>query len=182
MELFDRLALTEGLDVQLIMIDIARELCLIHPSAREDGDNEDHLSEDIEQLFELTRIIVLVLAGVLPNLAEQNPATRPQLHDEGVLVIQRSLEALVDAAGIFPSVIKNDLYATILHIIGTILGTGACQAHVVPQALPVFRRFLQKMTTSETNRSARDLIRSCLHRFLAILSHAQRRESESSLP
>jgi hypothetical protein len=31
---------------------------------------EEKLSEDIDQLFELTRIIVLVLAGLVPNLTE----------------------------------------------------------------------------------------------------------------
>ena len=34
-ELFDRLALTEGLEVQLIIVDIVRNLCLTHPSAKE---------------------------------------------------------------------------------------------------------------------------------------------------
>ena len=184
-ELFDRLALTEGLDVQLMVVDIARNLCVTHPSARSEGDSDEHLSEDIEQLFELTRIMVLVLAGVLPNLSEQNPSTRPQLPDEAFHVIQGTLEALVDAADIFPSVIKTDLYASILHIFATILGTGICQANVVPQALPVFKRFLQKAVPSGPSSSSRnnsDLIRGCLRRFLSILAHAQRRESESSLP
>lgn len=31
---------------------------------------EEKLSEDIDQMFELTRIIVLVLAGLVPNLTE----------------------------------------------------------------------------------------------------------------
>ncbi|KAL9104380.1 MAG: hypothetical protein Q9163_000680 [Psora crenata] len=181
-ELFDRLALTEGLDVQLVIVDIARDLCLMHPSAREEDGNEENLSDDIEQLFELTRIIVLVLAGLLPNLADQNPSSRPQLPDEGVIVIQRSLEALVDAADVFPSVIKTDLHASILHIFATILGTGVCQANVVPQALPVLKRFLQRITSTQLNSSSRDLVRGCLQRFLAILGHAQRRESETSLP
>ena len=183
-ELFDRLALTEGLDVQLVIVDIARNLCLTHPSAKEEGDNADHLSDDIEQLFELTRIIVLVLAGVLPNLAEQNLSARQQLPDEAVLLIQTSLKALVDASDIFPSIIKADLHASILHIFATILSTGACQANVVPQAFPVFKRFLQSLnqgTSISPQSSTQDLIRGCLHRFLSILSHAQRRESESAL-
>ena len=187
-ELFDRLALTEGLDVQMVIVDIARNLCLTHPSAREEGDNADHLSDDIEQLFELTRIIVLVLAGVLPNLAEQNPSARQQLPDEAVHLIQNSLEALVDASDIFPSIIKADLHASILHIFASILSTGACQANVVPQAFPVFKRFLQSLnsptsiSTSSQSTTTHDLIRGCLHRFLFILSHAQRRESETALP
>ncbi|KAG8531927.1 uncharacterized protein KY384_003563 [Bacidia gigantensis] len=183
MELFDRLALTEGLEVQLTIVGIVKDMCIMHPSAKSDHESEEHLSEDIEQLFELTRIIVLVIAGVLPNLSEQNPSARPQLPEESVTVIQKSLEALVDAAEIFPSVIKNDLHASILHIFATILGTGACQATVVPQALPVFKRFLQRICASDRiSSSSCDLVRGCLHRFLFILSHAQRRESESSLP
>ena len=181
-ELFDRLALTEGLDVQLVIVDIARNLCLMHPSAREEDENEEHLSDDIEQLFELTRVIVLVLAGLLPNLAEQNPSSRTQLPNEGVIVIQHSLEALVDAADVFPSVIKTDLHASILHIFATILGTGICQATVVPQALPVLKLFLRRAQSNQLSSGSRDLVRRCLQRFLDILIHAQRRESESSLP
>ena len=184
MELFDRMALTESLDVQLMIVEIARNLCLTHPSAKTDEENGDHLSDDIEQLFELTRIIVLVLAGILPNLAAHNPSSRPQLPDEAVVTIQSSLEALVDASDIFPSVIKADLHASILHIFTTMLSTGACQARVVPQAFPIFKRFLQSISSSNSNytSASSDLVRGCLHRFLAILSHAQRREAETSLP
>ena len=184
MEVFDRLALTESLDVQLEIVDIARNLCISHPSAKGNDQNDDHLSDDIEQLFELTRIIVLVLAGILPNLAEHNPSSRPQLPDEAVITIQQSLEALVDASDIFPSIIKADLHASILHIFATILGTGACQARVVPQAFPVFKRFLQSISSSNmaSASASLDLVRGTLHRFLSILSHAQRRETEASLP
>lgn len=184
-ELFDRLALTESPDVQLVIVEIARNMCLTHPSAQEEGDHGDHLSDDIEQLFELTRIIVLVLAGVLPNLAEQNPSARQQLPDDAVVLVQTSLEALVDASDIFPSIIKADLHASILHIFATILSTGSCQANVVPQAFPVFKRFLQSLMPSSSkspSSSTRGLIRGCLHRFLVILAHAQRREVETSLP
>ena len=184
-ELFDRLALTEGLEVQLVVVEIARNLCLTHPSARGQEDTEEHLSEDIEQLFELTRIMVLVLAGLLPNLSEQNPSARPQLPDEAFVVIQSTLEALVNAADIFPTIIRTDLHTSILHIFVTILGTGICQANVVPQALPVFKRFLQviaQQSQASSSKSTVTLVRGCLRRFLSILGHAQRRESESSIP
>lgn len=185
-EMFDRLALTEGLDVQLIVVDIARNLCLTHPSAKDEEEDGDHLNEDIEQLFELTRIIVLVLANVLPNLAEHTSATRPQLPEEAVALIQVSLEALVDASGIFPSIIKTDLYASILHIFSTILGTGTCQAIVVPQALPILHRFLQfiEATSPSSQLSPSTTSFQLLglhHNILSILATAQRRESDSAL-
>lgn len=183
-ELFDRLALTEGLGVQTVVVDIARNLCLMHPTANDEEEAAagDHLSEDIEQLFELTRIIVLVLASLLPNLAERSPSSRPLLADDAVFLIQGSLEALVDASGIFPSIIKTDLHACTLHIFATILGTGACQALVVPQALPIFKRFVQTLVPSKPASSVTKQLLGCLRRFLSILDHAQRRESEASLP
>ena len=181
MELFDRLVLTDGMQVQAVIVDIARNLCLAHPSAKE-GDGEDHLSDDIEQLFELTRIVVLVLAGVLPNLAEDAPGARHQLSEEAVSLIRHSLETLVDASNIFPSIIKTDLHACIIHIFATILGTGRCQETVVPQALPIFRRFIQSITLDASDDSAvADQVRGCLQRFLSILAYAQRRETEASL-
>lgn len=41
-------------------------------SSPSSGSEEDSISDDIEQLFELTRIIVMVLTGLLPTLAEPN--------------------------------------------------------------------------------------------------------------
>lgn len=71
MDLLDRLVLTEGLAVQSAIVDIARSLCVAHPTARSNsGSQAENLTEDIDQLFELTRLIVLVLAGLLPNLVD----------------------------------------------------------------------------------------------------------------
>ncbi|KAH0562317.1 hypothetical protein GP486_002982 [Trichoglossum hirsutum] len=187
MDLFDRLVLTEGLDVQLVVVGIARNMCISHPSSRGSQDGTaggENLSEDVDQLFELTRIIVLVLAGHLPNLTEANAKARHPLSDEAVSLIRVSLDALVDAAEVFPSVIKTDLYTCIVHIFATILSTGLCQADIVPQSLPIFKRFIQGMTRGGQGDSTTVgiQIRGCLKRFLAILANAQKRETETSLP
>ncbi|KAE9374166.1 ARM repeat-containing protein [Stipitochalara longipes BDJ] len=188
MDLLDRLVLTEGLDVQGVIVQIARGLCISHPSATkaeaaEDGD----LSEDIEQLFELTRIIVLVLAGLLPNLIEAKQPARHALTDDAVSLVRLSLNALVDAAEVFPSIIKTDLHACIIHIFATILGTASCQAVVVPQSLPILKRFMTSI--SIPGKKGRDpqntnltQIQGCLKRFLSIYLNAQKRETEASLP
>ena len=184
MELLDRLSLTEGLDVQLILVSIARNLCLGHPSAKHE-DSGDHLSEDIEQLFQLTRIIVLVLGSVLPNLAGHKTISQVELPEEAIVLIRASLVALVDVSDIFPSIIKTDLHASILHIFSIILGTGICQKQALPQALPMLKRFLQiliKETDSKAIKTLTNQLRGCLHRFRAILGHAQRRESDTSVP
>jgi hypothetical protein len=119
MDLLDRLVLTEGLPVQSVIVDIARALCVEHPAARnKDGKAKEGegLTEDIDQMFELTRLIVLVLAGLLPNLTSPKTMVRQQLGEEAVDLIKSGLDALVDAAEVFPAVIRMDLYASILHV------------------------------------------------------------------
>jgi HEAT repeat-containing protein 5 len=195
MDLLDRLALTEGLDVQGVIVDIARALCVAHPSARKREEPEDgDLSEDIEQLFELTRIIVLVLSGLLPNLSEGTQPVRHQMTEEAVLLIRMSLNALVDAAEVFPSIIKTDLHACIIHIFATILATPSCQDVIVPQSLPTMKRFIAGMSTSRNSKvesssggsgtSSPSVVQlqGCLRRFLSIYLNAQKREAPTSLP
>lgn len=120
MDLLDRLVLTEGLAVQSAIVNISRALCVEHPAARKkdgkDGKSGDGLTEDIDQMFELTRLIVLVLAGLLPNLVDSKTMVRQQLSEEAVNLIRISLDALVDAAEVFPAVIRMDLHASILHV------------------------------------------------------------------
>lgn len=191
MDLLDRLVLTERLGVQSVIVEIARNLCLGHPSARrEAGETADTLSEDIEQLFELIRIIVLVLGGLIPGLST-GPVTSPQRleDDEATDLVRTSLQALVDVAEVFPAIIKTDLHSCVLHIFVTIFGTAACQATVVPQALPIFRRFVsdiaaspEALTPAETEDTTPQQLRSALGRMLIVLKNAQKRESEASLP
>ncbi|KAI1085885.1 ARM repeat-containing protein [Whalleya microplaca] len=186
MDLLDRLVLTEGLDVQGVIVEIARALCVAHPSARKQEQPEDgDLTEDIEQLFELTRIIVLVLSGLLPNLAEANQPVRHNLTEEAVLLIRLGLSAIVDAAEVFPAIIKTDLHACIIHIFATILATPSCQDVIVPQALPMFKRFMASMSNSRRSadgRSATDTqIQGCLRRYISIYLNAQKREVPTSL-
>jgi hypothetical protein len=187
MDTFDRLVLTEAIPIQTVIVEIAQNLSLDHPAAKGDQERSDHLSDDIEQLFELTRSIILVLAGMLPNLRESTPLARFNItSDESLTLIRLALRSLVDVASVFPSIIRNDLHACILHIFTTILATGICQAGVVPQALPIFRQFIHAVT--HTTESPDDLevvsfqLRGCLTRFLTILTIAQRRESDISIP
>lgn len=187
MDLLDRLVLTEGLDVQGVIVEIARAMCVAHPAARKREDENDELSADIEQLFELTRIIVLVLSGLLPNLTEGSSGqqVRHQMTEETIILVRTSLNALVDAAEVFPSIIKTDLHACIIHIFSTILATPSCQEVVVPQSLAILKRFITTM--SRTKRTAEGpsptdvQLQGCLRRFLSIYLHAQKRELPTSL-
>ncbi|KAM0284825.1 hypothetical protein ACHAQH_001746 [Verticillium albo-atrum] len=188
MDLLDRLVLTEGLDVQGVIVEIARALCVSHPSARKQNAADDgNLSDDIDQLFELTRIIVLVLSGLLPNLTGENQPIRHQMTEEAILLIRSALNALVDAAEVFPSIIKTDLHACIIHIFATTLAAPSCQDVIVAQSLPTLRRFITSVSGSrkpinEGEASATDVqLQGCLRRFLSIYLNAQKREASNSL-
>ncbi|CCC08404.1 unnamed protein product [Sordaria macrospora k-hell] len=191
MDLLDRLVLTEGLDVQGVIVEIARALCVAHPAARKQADDPENseLSDDIEQLFELTRIIVLVLSGLLPNLSEAQQPVRHQMTEEAILLVKTSLNALVDSAEVFPAIIKTDLHACILHIFATILATPSCQEVIVPQNLSTLKRFINGMTGSRRDGGDEDegnsptdvQLLGCLRRFLSIYLNAQKREVPTSL-
>ncbi|KAI5803154.1 armadillo-type protein [Geopyxis carbonaria] len=185
MDLLDRLVLTEGMAVKLAIVDIARALCVEHPAARgKTGKEGDRLTEDIDQLFELTRLIVLVLAGMLPNLVDSKTMVRQQLSEEAVDLIRTSLDALVDAAEVFPAVIRMDLYASILHIFTTIFGTGVCQSEVIPRSLPIFKRFIQIITKNGNKNDAElvvMMVRSSLSSIMRVLDHAKLR-GEVAIP
>ncbi|KAK5107568.1 hypothetical protein LTR62_001011 [Meristemomyces frigidus] len=182
--LLSRMVLTESLSVQSVVVDIARNLCLVHPSSRlglQAPVNGEALSDDIEQLFELTRIIVLVLGGLIPGLSDTPVSTRLDTSDEATALVRTTLQALVDVSEVFPSIIKTDLHATVLHIFVTILATGVCQATVVPQALPIFRRFITNIA-GDDRPETKSQLQNALARMLLILKNAQKRETEASLP
>ncbi|KAK0317166.1 hypothetical protein LTR82_011767 [Friedmanniomyces endolithicus] len=178
-----RMVLTESFGVQSVVVEIARNLCLVHPSSRQGMQtpiNGEALSDDIEQLFELTRIIVLVLGGLIPGLSETPVSIHLETSEEATALVRTALQALVQVSEVFPSIIKTDLHATILHIFVTILGTGACQATIVPQALPIFRRFLASVA-GDGRSETRSQLRNAFARMLLVLRNAQKRETSASL-
>jgi hypothetical protein len=108
---------------------------------------------------------------------------RYELNDEAIALLSLSLTSLVDASAVYPSVIKTDLHACILHVFATILATPSCQTTVVPQALPILKRFLTSIAGPNIapNAETSTQLRSALTRFLAVLKKAQQREFEQAV-
>jgi hypothetical protein len=138
------------------------------------------LTDDIEQLFELTRIIILVIAGLVPGLSETPVSSLLETSEEAIALVRASLEALVDVSDVFPSIIKTDLQASILHIFVTIFATGACQSALVPQALPIFRRLISSIADDQRP-DTKQHVQNTLKRMLVILGNARKVESAASL-
>ena len=188
-DVLDRLALTSGYETQAVLVEVARNLSVNHVSANSEIAREEKLSDDIDQLFELTRIIVLVLSGLIPTLEDPPSAALRAISDDAVGLIRRAFEALVEVSKVFPAIITTDLTACIIHAFCSILATGICQAEVVPRLIPVFKAFIIANTVQQDKGHhayqpglADRPVRGCLQRLLAIMSQAQRRENEYALP
>ena len=176
----DRFALTGTSQTQSVLVEIARNLALDHPSAKSTHDRDEQLSDDIEQLFELTRTVILVLTGHIPTLEDPPGSAVRSLGNEGLALVQLSFQALVNVADVFPAVIRTDLHACVFHCYCTMLATGICQQEVIPSLLPDLRKFLQSIARSRDDTTA-TLVRGSLHQMLLVLSVAQRRENEYAI-
>ena len=86
----------------------------------------------------------------------------------------------MDVAEVYPSVIKKDLHACIMHIFVLIFGTPTCQADVVPQGLPIFKSFLQTVAALPKDQTGPHF-QSLLNQLSHVMRVAQRREFASAL-
>lgn len=103
-----------------------------------------------------------------------------ELNDEATHLLLSSLSALVSAASVFPSIIRTDLHACLIHIFTVVLGTPSAQPAAVPSALPIFRKFLTSLAREPQEDTPRQL-RAALTKCLGILRRSQAREVENAV-
>ncbi|KAF2857249.1 hypothetical protein K470DRAFT_223739 [Piedraia hortae CBS 480.64] len=175
-DLLSRMVLTESLSVQSNVVEIARNLCIVHPSTRSEVSSD--LSEEIEQLFELTRIIVLVLGNLIPGLSDSPVAVQDlDASDEATALAKTALQALVDVSNVFPTVIKLDLHAAILNVFVATLAAPTTQKALVKTTLPLFKSFVETVSASDGG----ELLTHAFTRLTGVLRLAQRREGAWSV-
>lgn len=134
-DVLDRLVLTGTVTEQLLVVDIAYRLCIYHPDKQshsgnnspieaKDGSSGDNLSDRVNQLFELVRVVMLALTNLLTFLVDQ-PVPRSTLNNltkpPYIALIHGALGNLVGMVEMFPTVVRVDLYACLLYVFGKIL-------------------------------------------------------------
>ncbi|KAA8911182.1 hypothetical protein TRICI_003904 [Trichomonascus ciferrii] len=153
-DVLDRIVLTGNVQEQLAVVEIASSLCLNHPSGvrQESEDSENHITEGIEQLFELFRVVMLSLTNIFPFLADSDkPIPRHVTEDAAHLTLIRScLNNLVSMIGVFPNIIKVDLYSCLLYVFGRLLEDEQCQKNIVPYSLGVQKKLLNMMVKTHS--------------------------------
>lgn len=128
-DILDRIVLTGTAAEQQAVIDLAYRLCINHPGNvihSVSVESEDGLSENVDQLFELVRVVMLVLTSIFPYLGDSTRPGTPVLNTDvqKIRLVRASLDYLVDMVEVFPHIIRVDLYACLLYVFGKLLEKG----------------------------------------------------------
>lgn len=156
-DMLDRIVLTGDVRQLAAASAIAHGLCMNHPSryhedqkAKDVDDNgEEEISESVGQLFELFRVVILALTAVLPSISDSSVFTGGRKFSIKDPLCQSLIIAclgfLIDMIGVFPNVIKTDLYACVLYVFGRLLEEDDCQKTVAAQCLHIQKKLFQMM-------------------------------------
>lgn len=119
LDLFDRLMLTVSLEEKAVLAKICMRLCVSNSASKGPeaaADDWDHIT----QLFELLRVCMLGLGGVLP-ISEAPVKSYPQ--QELAQFAQESFTSLSTMLKAFPTIVQADLVEVFAHIYLSILST-----------------------------------------------------------
>ena len=124
---------------------------------------------------------MLVISRHVPGLSETSMPSNAGMTAESVTLVALALTSLVDSASVFPTIIKADLHACILHIFSSILIAPTCQESLVPNALPIFRRFIIALTHDARSTETVSQLRTMLRGVTAVVKNAQKREHTAAV-
>lgn len=116
LDLFDRLMLTVSLEEKAVLAKICMRLCVSGASRTSSSDDWDHIT----QLFELLRVCMVGLGGVLP-ISETPVKSYPQA--ELAQFAQETFSSLSAMLQAFPPIVQADLVEVFAHIYLSILST-----------------------------------------------------------
>lgn len=116
LDLFDRLMLTVSLEEKAVLAKICMRLCVSGASRTSSSDDWDHIT----QLFELLRVCMVGLGGVLP-ISETPVKSYPQA--ELAQFAQETFTSLSAMLQAFPPIVQADLVEVFAHIYLSILST-----------------------------------------------------------
>lgn len=160
-DILSRLVLTGTVTEQLLVVDIAYRLCINHPdnhagaiAAVPSGDPSEGLSDRVEQLFELVRVVMLALTNLLTFLTDE-PVPRATLANLSkpayIALIRGALGNLVGMVEFFPTVMQVDLYACLLYVFGKIMEkTELIGDTIVKVSLVLFKELIKNMAATRS--------------------------------
>ncbi|OLL26288.1 Pof6 interactor protein 1 [Neolecta irregularis DAH-3] len=192
MDLLYRLVSTQRLDFQKVVLKIARNLVVEHPSSHPirsrrksevDVDPRLDFSQDVDQIFELARLTNIVVCAnfdITERTSHGEFSPRRLAYNAVIEAPTASLksmgyqglDSLVEIIEVFPSVIKVDLYNTVLYVFACLLERSDMDAPILSSLTVVCRHIV---TTSIVDPATRQPLELLTRTFLAqIIPYFQR--------
>lgn len=167
-DVLDRTVLTGNIKEKQCVVDIANRLCLNHPGNIENSKSadaeDDGLSENVEQLFELVRVVMLVLTTLFPFLSDSTGHGSLLSDDPNdIELVRSSLDYLVNMVEVFPHVIRVDLYSCVLYVFGKIFSNSASPKFAKLSLIPLKRLVANMVKTWESQSESKHLIENALN-------------------
>jgi hypothetical protein len=146
-DLLGRLLLTEKPASQIIIVDIATSLAQHHPLAStEEADlGHEKLQEFVDQLFDLARLTLLPLTIAFQWDRSDTAVKTVRVGPDLPILARACLSNFVSMAEQFPSMIRLDLYNSLLHVYANLFASAASYHALISATLPAFKQFVDNI-------------------------------------
>ncbi|EPX74163.1 Pof6 interacting protein Sip1 [Schizosaccharomyces octosporus yFS286] len=156
-DLLIRLILTEDWETKISIVLFVKELALTNPEHSKlkecESDSvtslEPSVSEGVEQLFDLVKILILALTVRLPGLRSNSIYSNGNEKSSQFIIL--CFDSFLELANIFPTIVRVDLFATALHVYEVILDDPSLLKYSKHELLAVLRKLLSTMVTQDNS-------------------------------
>nr|BAA21452.1 HYPOTHETICAL 229.9KD PROTEIN IN NUC1-PRP21 INTERGENIC REGION [Schizosaccharomyces pombe] len=150
-DLLVRLILTEDWETKASIVIFVKKLALANPAHNDlkfcETDSvtsmEPTVSESVEMLFQLVKILTLALTVRVPGL-RSDPAESATNKKASEFVIL-CFNAFLDVSNIFPAIVRVDLFATAMHVYEVIMDDQQLLKNSKQELLAALRKLLSTM-------------------------------------
>ncbi|EPY49285.1 Pof6 interacting protein Sip1 [Schizosaccharomyces cryophilus OY26] len=156
-DLLIRLILTEDWETKTSIVLFVKRLALVNPGHSKlkvcESDSvtslEPSVSEGVEQLFDLVKILILALTVRLPGLRSNSVYSAGNEKSSHFIIL--CFDSFLELANIFPTIVRVDLFATALHVYEVILDDPSLLKYSKHELLGVLRKLLSTMVTQDNS-------------------------------
>lgn len=141
-DLFDRLVFVSNYNVKLEIIKLTKTIFegyFKHDNASIAAGEE--VSNDVDELFELIRLNILLITNILPFLKDGDiTSNNVKMVDSDVNILKESFDAVIEMAQFLPEVMRIDIFSCTLYMLSLIYKFG--NKKIISTLLPSLKRIL----------------------------------------
>ncbi|ODQ80392.1 hypothetical protein BABINDRAFT_166729 [Babjeviella inositovora NRRL Y-12698] len=148
-DLFDRLVLVGSPREKMLLTNLVYSIFdnYVRDHTPETGELE--MNENIDKLFELLRVDMLLIVSLLPFLREEARTETKAVSATELALLRNSFQILVAMIAKFPSVVKVDLYSCLLYVFAVVYEHN--NPEVISLVLPHLKQVIADVSTLEVD-------------------------------